>query len=165
MRVWVGVQIAGVRVAPNTAVTPFPVRVTGEPVTATFAVMVSVAFTVPIAVGVNLTLIVQVPAAGGKVAPQVPPAVPPGREKRGEEKASVIPVRFAVPVLCSVRVCDALVVAGVVTPTVNVSGPPVTLAIGAAAAPANSTAPISNPAPCGLVLPKKSVPGANDEVP
>src|SRR5712691_12911026 len=97
---------------------------------------------------------VQVP--GARVGPQVPAARPVARENPGE-KASAIPVRFALPVLRSVRVRGALEVTGVLTPTFpKLRGPPVTLAIGAAAAPANSTAPISNPVPCGRALPKKS---------
>jgi len=51
----------------------------GEPVTATFPVMVKVSFAGPSAVGENTTLTVQV-AAGFKAAPQVPPAVPAGLE-------------------------------------------------------------------------------------
>jgi len=39
--------LAGVRVALTTAAMPVPVRVTGEPVTVTFAVMVNVPFAAP----------------------------------------------------------------------------------------------------------------------
>ena len=44
--------------------------------------------------------------------------------------ATPIPVAPAVPVLCSVRVCAGLVVAGLLTPTLpKLNGPPVTLKI------------------------------------
>ncbi len=120
-----------------------PLSVTGEPVTVTLAVMVSVAGTAPTAVGENTTLIVQV-APAFRVAPQVPP--PAEREYRGDEKASVIPVPVAVPVLCSVRVCAALVVPVATLPKVN--GPPVTLSTAVAGPAANSTAPASTAVVC-----------------
>ena len=59
--------------------TPVPVSVTGEPVTGTLALMVNVPLTRPVAVGVNTTLMLQAEPAV-KVAPQVPPAAPAGRE-------------------------------------------------------------------------------------
>ena len=59
--------------------TPVPLRAIGEPVMATLAPTVSVAFTNPLAVGENTTLMVQV-APAARVAPHVPPAVPAGRE-------------------------------------------------------------------------------------
>jgi len=72
------VHVAGVRVALTTAAMPVPVRVTGEPVTVTFAVMVNVPFAAPGgAIGENTTLIVQVPAAGVSVPVQVPLPPPP----------------------------------------------------------------------------------------
>ena len=67
-------------------VTPVPLRFTGELVTATLAVMVNIPVKVPSAFGWNTTLMVQVPVPGVRVVPQVPPAVPLGREKRAEEK-------------------------------------------------------------------------------
>src|ERR1700688_2239283 len=70
-----------------------------------------------------------------------------------------MPVRVAAPVLCSVRVCVALVVLTATFP--NDSGPPVTLAT-AIAGTWYSTAPISAGLALvsGRVLPKKSVFGA-----
>jgi len=59
--------------------TPVPERETGEPVTVTLPVIVSVAFTVVPAVGEKTTLMVQV-APKAKVAVHVPPAAPAGRE-------------------------------------------------------------------------------------
>src|ERR1700756_2169568 len=56
----VGFQVVGVNVALITAATPFPLRTTGEPLTVTFAVMVRLPVTAPVAVGENTTLIVQV---------------------------------------------------------------------------------------------------------
>src|SRR5215472_8030251 len=109
LRVWVGVQTAGARAT----VTPLPLRVTGEPLTGTLAVMVKLPVTEPSAVGENTTFIVQF-APAARVAPQL--GAPAGNgptallEKRGDEKASAIPVAVAVPVLCRVRFCDALVV-------------------------------------------------------
>src|ERR1035441_2026392 len=62
----------GSSVALITAATPVPLSDTGEPATATLAVIGSVAGTEPAAVGLKTTVMVQVvPAA--KVAPQVPP--------------------------------------------------------------------------------------------
>ena len=57
------------------AATPVPLRPTGEPETATLAVMVSVPDTGPAAVGENTTLMVhEAPAANESgMAPQVPP--------------------------------------------------------------------------------------------
>ena len=59
--------------------TPVPLSVTGEPVTATLALIVRLPFTRPVAVGENTTLIVQVLLAAS-VVPHVPPAAPAGRE-------------------------------------------------------------------------------------
>ena len=56
------------------AATPVPVNATGEPVTGTLPVMVTVPVLAPALVGENLTMIVQVEAAA-KVAPQVPPCL------------------------------------------------------------------------------------------
>src|SRR6516165_4710426 len=105
---WTGAHVAGVSEAAITGATPVPVSPTGEPVTATLARIVRVPVTVPRAVGVNTTLMVQV-APFARVAVQVPPAVPAGREKTAFEKVSEMPVPGAVPVLCSVKVCAALV--------------------------------------------------------
>jgi hypothetical protein len=72
------VGLIDVRVGAGGA-TPVPVSETGEPVTPTLPVIVSVAFTVLAAVGEKTTLMVQV-APKAKVAVQVPPAAPAGRE-------------------------------------------------------------------------------------
>ena len=84
--------------------TPVPVSVTGEPVTATLPVIVTVPFAAPVAVGENTTLIVQLPPAPS-VAVQLPP-----ERVNGAVTATVTPVRAAVPVLCSVSVRVELVV-------------------------------------------------------
>src|SRR5271165_4134396 len=150
-------HVTGVRVAALTSATPVPLSATGEPVTGTLAKMVSVPVTAPSAVGVNTTLMVQV-APAAKVAVQVPP----DREKTADEKARVIPVPAAVPVLCSVRVCAGV---GKPMPALpKASGPPVTLSVATGATEPNSTAPGSNFVSVGvpgsgLRLPKKSVLG------
>ncbi len=59
--------------------TPVPLRAIGEPLMATLPPTVSVAFTNPLAVGENTTLMVQV-APAARFGPHVPPAVPGGRE-------------------------------------------------------------------------------------
>jgi hypothetical protein len=132
---------------------PVPVRVTGEPVTATFPVIVAVPDAAPVAVGENTTVMVQV-AAGVSVALQVPPDC-----ENGAVTTTVIAVRLAPPVLCSVRVCAALVVPLGTLP--NASGPPVTLAT-AVAGPTYSTAPASTWLLAFLALPKKSALGASE---
>lgn len=74
--------------------------------------------------------------------------------------ADVVIVMFTVPVLVSVKTCVGPVV---VTPRAtfgNVYGLGLQAWLAVPPAPASSTAPISNPAPCGRRLPKKSVPGA-----
>src|SRR6202035_125440 len=118
LRVWMRVHVAGAKLALITGVAPVPVNVTGDPVTATLAVMVNVPFAGPTAVGGNVTVIVQV-EGGANVAPQLPPA----REYSVGANTSVMPVRLAVPVLCSVRVREALVVPDPTLP--KASGPPV----------------------------------------
>ena len=89
---------AGDTLTVNVAAEPVPLSDTGEPLTVTFAVMVSVPANDPAAVGANTTLIVQVEAAF-KVAPHVPPAIPAGRENGGVG-VIVMPLRLAVPTLC-----------------------------------------------------------------
>lgn len=79
LRVWDTLQLAGASVALTTCATPVPLSDTGEPVAVTLPVTLTVAFTRLVAVGENTTLIVHVEAAA-RVAPQVPPAVPAGRE-------------------------------------------------------------------------------------
>ena len=103
--------------------TPVPLSETGEPATGTLAVMVAVPFAAPGPVGENTTLMVQVDDAA-KVAAQVPPAV---ALENGAVTTTVIPVRAAPPVLCRVRVWEALVVPTTTFP--NANGPPVTLPI------------------------------------
>ena len=85
-----------------TAATPVPVRDTGEPLTATLAVIVAVPFAAPRLLGEDLTLIVQVVAASRRSA--VPAGAPAGRENRAvtEPRSS----QGTVPVLCSVGVCE-----------------------------------------------------------
>lgn len=90
---------AGDTLAVNAAAELVPVNETGEPVTVTLAAMLSVPVNDPAAVGANTTLIVQVDAAFN-VPPHVPPAVPVGREN-GAVAVIAIPVRLAVPTLCS----------------------------------------------------------------
>src|SRR5580692_9743193 len=77
VKIWVGARSAptprvalpklreaGDQTALRTSATPVPDNPTGEPVTVTLAVMVSVPATAPVAVGLNTTLMVQVePAA------------------------------------------------------------------------------------------------------
>jgi hypothetical protein len=132
-------QDEGARLALTTAATPVPLRPTGEPFTATFAVIVRVWFTVPAAVGEKTTLMVQFEPAA-RVVPQVPPADPAGRAKVGDEKARAMPVAPALPEFWSVSVRDELVVP--VTTLPKASGPPVTVST-AEAGPLNSTAPMS----------------------
>src|SRR5579863_5792602 len=121
------------------AVTLLPVRVTGEPVTATLAAIVRVPLVVPAVAGAaKTTLMVQV-AAAASVVVQVPPPPPPGRENL-VVNVRPMPVPAAVPVLCNVSVCVALVVPDAV---LKVNGPPVTLStafpVAAVAVPANAT--------------------------
>jgi hypothetical protein len=154
---WYRLQVAGVRVALMIGAVPVPLSETGEPVTFTLAKMVTFPLTAPIAVGVKTTVMVQVEPVF-KVVPQVPPDC----EKTVDEKTGVMPVPGAVPVLCNVRVCAALVVPVDTLP--NASGPPVTLSVATGAVEPNSTAPGSmwtgaaSPG-SGLKLPKKSVVG------
>src|ERR1700680_2730453 len=94
-----------------TTATPFPLSVTGEPLTPAFeAVMVTLPFAEPTAPagGENTTLIVQVKPAP-KLAPQVPPAAPAGCEN-GAVTTTAIPVIVTFPLLCNVSVDAALVV-------------------------------------------------------
>src|SRR5271169_4143449 len=106
-----------------TSATPVPLSATGEPVISTLAVTVTVPVAAPVTVGENTTVMVQVPVVVVRVAPQVPPAL-----ENGAVTTTVMPVRLAVPVLCRVRVCAALVVPIATFP--NASGPPVMLPIG-----------------------------------
>jgi len=71
--VHVAFHVGGVRLALTVAAPPVPLRATGEPLTVTLAVMVTVPVFEPTLVGENVTVIVQ-EAPAAKVAPQVPPA-------------------------------------------------------------------------------------------
>src|SRR5712671_5220422 len=88
-RVAEGLQLVGASAALTTRATPVPERPTGEPVTGTLAVMVTDPVAAPSTVGEKDTVIVHVAAAGGRVAPQVPPA-----RANGPPTTTVIPVRF-----------------------------------------------------------------------
>jgi hypothetical protein len=136
---------------------PVPLSETGEPVTVTLAATLSAPVNGPATVGEKTTLMVQVVAAAN-VAPQVPPAVPAGREN-GAAVAIVIPVRLAVPTLCNTSCCDGLVVPVATVP--NDNGPPDRFAIAVAAPAINSTAPASTAPFVFRCVPKKSVFGAN----
>ena len=92
----------GLTVAVCVATTPVPERATGEPVTATLAVMVTFPVEATAVAGEKTTLMVQVELAA-KVAAQVPPAVPVGLEK-GAVTATVMPVAPTPPALDSVSV-------------------------------------------------------------
>jgi len=137
--------------------TPVPDSATGDPVTGTLAAIDNVAGTETNAVGANTTLIVQLEAEA-KVAPQVPPAPPAGREYRGDEKVKPMPVRVAPPVFWSVTVCAALFEPVATFPKASVVG--VTFATAGPAVPVNSTAPTSTELLAFLSVPKKSSDGA-----
>jgi hypothetical protein len=130
-------SVAGDTLADCVIAAPVPLKETADPVTLTLALIVSVPAKGPAAVGVNTTLIVQVDAAFN-VVPHVPPAVPAGLEN-GAVAVIVMPLRLAVPTLCTMSCCGALVLPVAIVP--NDNGPPVTFAIAVAAAGTNSTAP------------------------
>ncbi len=118
---WLKVR-AGARVPDVDGAMPVPVSVAGSGAASPAPLTDSVAEREPVAVGVNVMLIVQdepAPGGGGKVAPQVPPAAPPGRVNTpavvGEIGVIVmlITVSCTVPVLVNVSVCGALVVVSV----------------------------------------------------
>ena len=97
----------GLTVAVCVAAMPVPVRETGEPVTATLPVIVTVPVEATAVVGEKTTLMVQVEPTA-KVAAQLPPARPVGLAN-GAVTTTEMPVAPAPPVLESVRVCAALV--------------------------------------------------------
>ena len=103
-------------------------------------------------------------ALTAKVAPQVPPAAPAGREKGcgvPPPKVKTPPAKAVVPVLVTVTVIAALVVRTSWLPNASVVGDTLALPVVAAPLP-NSTAPGSkcpSPPVSGLGLPKKSVAG------
>ena len=129
----------GDTVAVRVTAEPVPLSETGDPVTIALAAIVSVPENEVAVVGAKTTLIVHVEAAFN-VPPQVPPAVPAGREN-GAVGVITIPVRGAVPTLCRTSCCAALVVPVPIVP--NDNGPPVTFATAVAAPGTNSTAPAS----------------------
>ena len=91
--------------------TPLPVSATGEPVTATFALMRAVPCTVPVPVAVNTMLIVQlVDVAGGTGAANVVPHVPgfPAGTENGAVTKVPLMLSAAVPVLVTVNACATL---------------------------------------------------------
>src|ERR1035441_2708088 len=109
----------------------------------------------PVVVAENTTPMVQVDPAAS-VAPHVP-AAPPVALENGPVKAMAMPAAPAVPVLCSVRFCAALVVeAG----ALNVSEVGATFKNASAGPATNSTAPASTALLVFLAIPKKSNAGA-----
>lgn len=80
------------------SLTPVPLRETGEPLTATLAVMVTLPATGPGAAGENTMLIVQLPPAVN-VVPQEPP-----ERANGAVTETEIPVAVAPPLLYRVSV-------------------------------------------------------------
>src|SRR4029077_2850477 len=142
----------GATLADRTAATPVPVRLTGEPVTGTLAVIVTVPLAVVVFVGVNTTLMEQL-APAFKVAPQLPPD-----RENGAVTTTAMVVAWAPPLFVSVRVCAALVVP--TTVPLNVSEVGDTLRT-ANAGTMNSTAPASTALFAFLAFPKKSASGAS----
>src|SRR6267143_1680466 len=135
----------------------------------------------PTVVGWNCPKIVQLaPGAmlvllsngSGLPGPQVvsSPAIPAGTPKSvgfNEIVGEVIPVSGTFPVLVRMEIWNAFVgVVPLVTfPKLKGAGVRLALTMGVTPVPPSSTAPISNPAPCGREFPKKSVFGAPVAVP
>ena len=113
-------SVVGVTVAVCVAARPVPVRATGEPVTATLPVIVTVPVEATAEVGENTTLMVQVELAG-KAGLQVPPAAPVGLEN-GAVTTTVMPVAVAPPALDRVRVCAVLVLPVTMLPKARLVG-------------------------------------------
>jgi hypothetical protein len=109
-KLWPGkVSAVGDRVAAVEGAMPVPVSVAVTGAARPAPLTDSVAVLEVSAVGLNVTLIVQfVPAA--KVAPQVPPAAPPGRANGPGVIVTLMAVSCTVPVLFNVTVSGALVV-------------------------------------------------------
>ena len=129
-------------------VAPVPLRATvPTPVT------VRVAVREPSAVGLNLTLMVQFPPTG-KLVVQVPPAVPLGRTNSVPEIV-IVRAWAVVPEFVSVTASGALRVPMFCGANVSPVG-----VIFTRAKDTNSTAPMSNPPPCGRAVPKMSWFGA-----
>ena len=159
-----GVETRG-RVGPEKPTTalavPPPVSVTGEPVTGTLAVMVTLPLDGPAAVGAEATLIVQL-APAGKVVPQLDAPggnVPLVTRVNGPATLTPIPVAPAVPVLLSVRFWVALVVPVPTLPNARDVGATASIAV-VVPAPVNSIAPASTEPFAFLLVPKKSKVGA-----
>ena len=119
---------------------PVPDKDTGEPVTGTLAAMANVPGADPVAVGWNVTLIVQLVAAA-RVVVQVPPAA---ALAYGPVKVRAMPVAPAVPVFLSVRVCAALVEPTAWFPNTSEVGDTVRAAPEVPPVDEYSTAPMSN---------------------
>ena len=126
MRVWLGLQVVGVRVAVLIAATPVPLNATGDPTTGKLPLIVRLPVAAPVAVGLNTTLMVQV-APLASVAAQVPPAV--ARANCAVNTSGKVKVNAPPEVLLTMSCIDALVVPATTFP--NASGPPVTATEGA----------------------------------
>jgi hypothetical protein len=113
--IWAGKVRAGDRVADADGAPPVPVSTAVAGLASSVPVTDSVAERTPVAVGLNVTLMVQF-APAAKVVPQVPPAVKGGRTNTPAVVGMIgvtvmlMPVSGTVPVLANVAVCGALVV-------------------------------------------------------
>jgi len=105
---WTTVTVVGA--APSVKSVPVPVRLTVCGLPPALSVMVKFPVRAPAAVGVNVTLIVQVfdPAVAGKVAGQA--VAPVLVSAKSPDAAMELIVSAAFPVFVSVTVCAALVV-------------------------------------------------------
>jgi len=126
------VKVAGVSVAVGGAAAPVPVNVTfcGEP--AALSAMLRVPVSVPVAVGLKLTEMVQV-AAAARVVPHVVVSLNELALAPLRVIPPVVTVKADVPVFFSVTTWAALVEPTVVLAKVSVAG--VRVAVGGAAAP------------------------------
>jgi len=120
---------------------PVPVSVTVWGLPAALSVMVNVPGRVPVAVGVNVTLIVQF-AFAASVAGSVPQVFVCAKSP---EVAIVLIVKLPVPVFVSVTVCAGLVVLSSWLLKVRVVGASITAGVGFAPVPVSAMF-------CGLVL-------------
>src|SRR6202171_3635396 len=110
------------------------------------SMMVKVPMRVPAAMGVNVTLIVQLaPAASGVAGGVIGQGVAPALAAKSPDAAMEMIVRGPVPVLVSVSVCAALVVFNVWLPKVRFVGASITAGVGIAPVPLSAMF-------CGLVL-------------
>jgi hypothetical protein len=95
----------------TTGAVPVPNRVTLCGLPAALSVIVTAAFRAPTAVGVKVTLIVQLAfGATGLPAAQVVPVASAKSPALAPVNPTLVKVRFAVPLLVTVTVCAALVV-------------------------------------------------------